>query len=759
STERQCTELLRQGVIRPSSSAFSSSALLVRKHDGSWHLCIDYRALNTKTVKDKFPIPVVEELLDELRGARYFTKLDLRLGYHQMLMDPSDVHKTAFHTHQGLFEFLVMPFGLTNAPATFQALMNAVLQKFLRRFVFVFFDDILIYSSSWAEHLRHIHVVLQTLTDHQLFLKRSKCSFAAPHVAYLGHVISAQGVAMDDDKVQAVLSWPVPKTVRAVRGFLGLAGYYRRFIKDYGVIAAPLTKLLRKEGFLWQPLTLCAQQSLEPRYCSYLIFSDPSLWNVMRTGFGAVLHQGSGAVAFFSRPIAPRHAKLAAYERELIGLVQAVRHWHPYIWGRPFIVKTDHRSLKFLLDQRLATIPQHQWASKLIGFDFSVEFKPGHTNVVADALSRRDADSSADSLTCAALSGPSFSLFEELRTELENAEDLGDIRAQVLEGQNGWSLVDGLWLKDSKVFVPASSPLVAAIIVDAHNTRHEGIQKTLHRVRATFYIPGDRGHVRDYVRSCRVCQQNKIESLRPGGLLQPLEVPFAVWADIAMDFIEGLPRTVILTVVDRFSKFAHFIPLAQRQQWPAHSSRKLCVCMAFFTSAFWRELFQLSGVKLKMSSAFHPQTDGQSEATNKIIAMYLRCLTGRASGFSGCHGMNIATTLLIKLRWAHRHSRWCIAETHLHSGHMTSRQPSYRLWISSCETGMNSWLRYAIGWKQAQQVQKAQHDRGHRELIFTPGEWVWLRLLHRPAASLDIRSQGKLGPRFYGPFKVLDRGG
>ncbi|WVZ98114.1 hypothetical protein U9M48_043592 [Paspalum notatum var. saurae] len=164
-------------------------------------------------------------------------------------MHSEDIHKTAFRTHQGLFEFLVMPFGLTNAPATFQALMNHILQRFLRRFVLVFFDDILIYSSSWAEHLQHIHLVLQTLADHSLFLKRSKCSFAASSVAYLGHVISAAGAAMDEDKIRAVLSWPVPRTLRAVHEFLGLAGYYRRFIKDYGATAAPLTKLLRKEGF------------------------------------------------------------------------------------------------------------------------------------------------------------------------------------------------------------------------------------------------------------------------------------------------------------------------------------------------------------------------------------------------------------------------------------------------------------------------------------------------------------------------------
>ena len=232
-------ELLNAGFIRNSSSLFSSLIVLVKKKNGSWRMCIDYRALNRQTLKDKFLIPLIEELLDELQGSNVYSKIDLRSGYHQIRMDPRDIFKTFFRPHEGHYDFLVMPFGLTNAPSTFQSLMNSIFKQHSRRFVLVFFNDILVYSKSWKEHLVHVKIVLNLLRTKTLYAKGSNCCFSVDQVEYLGHCISGRGVSTNTRKIEVVMHWPIPTSIKKLQGFLGLAGYYRRFVKDFGKIAQP----------------------------------------------------------------------------------------------------------------------------------------------------------------------------------------------------------------------------------------------------------------------------------------------------------------------------------------------------------------------------------------------------------------------------------------------------------------------------------------------------------------------------------------
>ncbi|KAK4383425.1 Retrovirus-related Pol polyprotein from transposon.6 [Sesamum angolense] len=307
--KKQLEELLEKGFVRPSTSPWGAPVLFVKKKDGSMRLCVDYRQLNRVTVKNKYPLPRIDDLLDQLKGATTFTKIDLRSGYWQLRIAENDILKTAFRTRYGHYEFLVMPFGLTNAPAAFMALMNRTFQEYLDQFVIVFIDDILVYSKNREEHEQHLRIVLQILKENELYAKLSKCEFWVNQVVFLGHVIAGDGVTPDPSKVKAIMEWRVPKNATEVRSFLGLAGYYRRFVEGFSIIAGPLTKLLRK-GVTFQWTEQCQQSfdELKKRFTStpilvlpsgsggYVVYTDAS-----KQGLGCVLMQNGKVIAYASR--------------------------------------------------------------------------------------------------------------------------------------------------------------------------------------------------------------------------------------------------------------------------------------------------------------------------------------------------------------------------------------------------------------------------------------------------------------------------
>jgi hypothetical protein len=348
--EKAIKELLAMGHIRPSKSPFASSVVLVLKKDGTLRMCIDYRALNKKTIMNRYPIPRINELMDELHRVVFFTKIDLRSGYHQIRIKEKDIEKIVFWCHFGHFEFLVMPFGLTNAPTTFQSYMNHIFRAQLRKYLLVFFDDILIYSKTWDEHLTHLGEILDIMQAQSLYAKESKCEFGMRELLYLGHIINGQGVQVHQEKISAILDWPMPKNLMELRGFFGLCSYYKRFVKGFSQLGAPLTDLTKKGAFHW---TEESQQTFDKMkevmsICPVLAlpdFSQPFVLecDASRVGIGVVLMQGGHPIVFESRKLNESERLYPIYDKEMLAIMHALTKFR---LGNRFVVKTDHNSFK-----------------------------------------------------------------------------------------------------------------------------------------------------------------------------------------------------------------------------------------------------------------------------------------------------------------------------------------------------------------------------------------------------------------------------
>ncbi|KAA0054800.1 reverse transcriptase [Cucumis melo var. makuwa] len=399
----QLQELLDKGFIRPSVSPWGAPVLFMKKKDGSMGLCIDYRELNKVTVKNRYPLPRIDDLFDQLQGATVFSKIDLRSDYHQLRIRDGDIPKTAFRSRYGHYEFVVMSFGLTNAPTVFMDLMNRVFKDFLDSFVIVLIDDILIYSKTEAEHEEHLHQVLETIRANKLYAKFSKCEFWLRKVTFLGHVVSSEGVSVDPTKIEAVTNWPRPSTVSEIRSFLGLVGYYRRFVEDFSRIASPLTQLTRKgTPFVWSPACESSFQELKQKLVTapvltvpdgsgnFVIYSDAS-----KKGLGCVLMQQGKVVAYASRQLKIHEQNYPTHDLELAAVVFALKIWRHYLYGEKIQIYTDHKSLKYFFTQKELNMRQRRWLELVKDYDCEILYHPGKANVVADALSRKVAHSAA----------------------------------------------------------------------------------------------------------------------------------------------------------------------------------------------------------------------------------------------------------------------------------------------------------------------------------------------------------------------------
>ncbi|GJS41499.1 putative nucleotidyltransferase, ribonuclease H [Tanacetum coccineum] len=533
----QLQELADRGFIRPSTSPWGAPVLFVKKKDGSFRMCIDYRELNKLTIKNRYPLPRIDDLFDQFQGSSVYSKIDLRSDYHQLRVRDEDIPKIAFRIRYGHYEFQVMPFGLTNAPAMFMDLMNCVYKPYLFKFVIVFIDDILIYSRNKEERADHLRIILELLKKVKLYAKFSKCDFWISIVQFLGHVIDSQGIHVEPAKIKAVKNWASPTTP---------------------------TKARRNDDFV--------------------VYCDAS-----HQGLGAMLMQREKVIAYASRQLKPNEENYTTHDLELGAVVFALKIWRHYLYGTKCTMFTDHKRLQHILDHKELNMRQRRWLELHADYDYEICYHPGKANVVADALSQK--------------------------------EKIKPLRVR--------ALVMNLHLKLPSQILEAQTEVIKEENIKAENL--QGIDKAFEAIIA------------EYVGKCLTCSRVKAECQKPSGLLIQPEIPTWKWERITMDFVTKLPKTssghdTIWVIVDRLTKSAHFIPTRETDSMETLTRLYIKEIVSrhgvpisiisdrdsHFTSRFWQSMQNALGTQLDMSTAYHPQTDGQSERTIQTLEDMLR---------------------------------------------------------------------------------------------------------------------------------------
>ncbi|GKA59605.1 reverse transcriptase domain-containing protein [Tanacetum coccineum] len=798
----QLKELSDKGFIRPSSSPWGAPVLFVKKKDGSFRMCIDYQELNKLTVKNRYPLPRIDDLFDQLQGSSVYSKIDLRSGYHQLRVREEDIPKTAFRTRYGHYEFQVMPFGLTNAPAVFMDLMNRVCKPYLDKFVIVFIDDILIYSKNKQEHEEHLKIILELLKKEELYAKFSKCEFWIPKVQFLGHVIDSEGIHVDPAKIESIKDWTSPKSPTEIRQFLGLAGYYRRFIEGFSKIAKPMTKLTQKKvKFVWGDKQEAAFQLLKQKLCSAPILTLPegsedfiAYCDTSKKGLGAVLIQREKVISYASRQLEIHEKNYTTHDLELGAVVFALKIWRHYLYGTKCTVFTDHKSLQHILDQKELNMRQRRWLELLSDYDCDIRYHPGKANVVADALSRKEREPPLRVralVMTISLDLPKQILnaqtearkLENIKKEdvggmlIENAKFPEAIREQKLEPR-----ADGTLCLNGRSWLPCYGDLRTVIMHESHKSKysiHPGSDKMYQDMKKLYWWPNMKADIATYVSKCLTCAKVKAEHQRPSGLLVQPKIPEWKWDNITMDFVTKLPKTsqgydTIWVIVDRLTKSAIFTPMREtdpldklarlylKEVVTRHGIPVSIICDRDprFASNFWRSLQNALGTNLDMSTAYHPQTDGQSERTIQTLEDMLRaCAIDFGKGwvnhlplvefsYNNSYHASIKAAPFEALYGRKCRSPVCWTEV----GEAQILGPEL------IQETTEKIIQIKQRMQAARDRQKSYADLKRKPMEFQVGDKVMLKVSPWKGV-VRFGKRGKLNPRYVGPFKVLEKVG
>lgn len=652
--------MLKDDIVEPSDSPWSSPIILVKKSDGTYRFCVDYRRLNRVTVKDAYPLPRITSILDKLRGANYLSTIDIKSAFWNIPMGESSKKYTAFTVPgRGLFHFKRLPFGLCNSPATWQRFIERIITGELTEFAFPYLDDIVVVSETFADHIRILRLILNKLLDAGLSLNLSKCEFCKPEINYLGYVVDKNGLRADPQKVLPIVNISRPSSVKEIRSFMGMVSWYRRFLPNFAHISAPLNRLLRKnQPFAWSQDCENAFNNIKQALISAPILSCPNFdipfvvqCDASGYGLGGVLTQrypdGDRVVAYASRSLTSNERNYTTTELECLAILFSLEKFRPYIEGTRVTVITDHSSLLWLHNLKDPRGRLARWAVALTQYDFDIVHRPGRENVVPDFLSR-----SVDGVCVvddkAGNSRPVDKWYTGMISRVKSAP----------EKYSNWKIVNDLLYKYCKLEYPdlvyddqeywkkvVSKPDRKKIIASYHDdvkSGHLGVNKTVGKILKDFYWPKMKADVSSYIRTCLVCNRYKTVQKAPAGFMLTRNYVNKPWELVSADIIGPLPRSsrgyrFIFVVCDYFSKFPLLFPLRSTTTDKIIECLEDHVFMMFgvpkflvldngpqFRSNRFRQFASSYGVEIKFTARYHPQAN-HTESVNKVIKKIISC--------------------------------------------------------------------------------------------------------------------------------------